>query len=115
MELSAYLHAFADRNVPHRQQAILKSFAKALEIIPRQLCDNAGFDATNILTALRVAHRPGGAAAAARPTSSAGPTTNGPTARPTSSSSQESVHQIWAGVDFENEGMQFLPRLIMLD
>jgi len=30
--------------------------AKAFEIIPRQLCDNAGFDATNILTKLRQKH-----------------------------------------------------------
>ncbi|EQB45916.1 hypothetical protein CGLO_15132 [Colletotrichum gloeosporioides Cg-14] len=41
------------------QQAIIKSFAKALEIIPRQLCDNAGFDATDILNKLRVEHRKG--------------------------------------------------------
>lgn len=59
MEVSAYLHTFADYNVPRKQQAIIKSFAKALEIIPRQLCDNAGFDATNILTRLRVEHRKG--------------------------------------------------------
>ncbi|KAK0725149.1 chaperonin Cpn60/TCP-1 family [Lasiosphaeris hirsuta] len=59
MELSAYLHRFADRDVPHKQQAIIKSFAKALEIIPRQLCDNAGFDATDILNKLRVEHRKG--------------------------------------------------------
>ncbi|KAI6911086.1 putative T-complex protein 1 subunit, partial [Hortaea werneckii] len=54
MEISAYLHSFADKNVPHKQQAIIKSFAKALEVIPRQLCDNAGFDATDILNRLRV-------------------------------------------------------------
>jgi T-complex protein 1 subunit eta len=59
MELSAYLHRFADKNVPHKQQAIIKSFAKALEIIPRQLCDNAGFDATDMLNRLRVEHRKG--------------------------------------------------------
>ena len=59
MEVSAYLHRFADQNIPRKQQAIIKSFAKALEIIPRQLCDNAGFDATNILTRLRVEHRKG--------------------------------------------------------
>lgn len=59
MEISAYLHKFADQNIPRKQQAIIKSFAKALEIIPRQLCDNAGFDATNILTRLRVEHRKG--------------------------------------------------------
>lgn len=73
MELSGYLHGFADRNVPHKQQAIVKSFAKALEIIPRQLCDNAGFDATDILNRLRVEHRKG---------------------------------NVWAGVDFENEGVR---------
>ena len=73
MEISAYLHTFADHNVPKKQQAIMKSFAKSLEIIPRQLCDNAGFDATNILTRLRVEHRKG---------------------------------NIWAGVDFDNEGVR---------
>ncbi|KAH6982878.1 T-complex protein 1 subunit eta [Ilyonectria sp. MPI-CAGE-AT-0026] len=59
MEISAYLHRFADKNIPHKQQAIIKAFAKALEIIPRQLCDNAGFDATDILNKLRVEHRKG--------------------------------------------------------
>jgi T-complex protein 1 subunit eta len=73
MELSSYLHAYADKNVPHKQQAIIKSFAKALEVIPRQLCDNAGFDATDILNRLRVEHRKG---------------------------------KVWAGVDFENEGVR---------
>ena len=71
MEVSGFLHRYADKNVPHKQQAIIKSFAKALEIIPRQLCDNAGFDATDILNSLRVEHRKG---------------------------------NIWAGVDFDNEG-----------
>ncbi|KAL8882257.1 MAG: hypothetical protein Q9198_000721, partial [Flavoplaca austrocitrina] len=73
MEISAFLHKYADTNIPRKQQAIVKSFAKALEIIPRQLCDNAGFDATNILTQLRVEHRKG---------------------------------NIWAGVDFDNEGVR---------
>lgn len=59
MEISGYLHRHADKNVPNKQQAIVKSFAKALEIIPRQLCDNAGFDATDILNRLRVEHRKG--------------------------------------------------------
>ncbi|KAF2001036.1 T-complex protein 1 subunit eta [Amniculicola lignicola CBS 123094] len=56
MEISAYLNAYADKNVPHKQQTIIKAFAKALEVIPRQLCDNAGFDATDILNRLRVEH-----------------------------------------------------------
>ncbi|KAK8221913.1 T-complex protein 1 subunit eta [Zalaria obscura] len=59
MEVSKYLHTFADKNVPHKQQSIIKAFAKALEVIPRQLCDNAGFDATDILNRLRVEHRKG--------------------------------------------------------
>ncbi|KAF2835812.1 hypothetical protein M501DRAFT_1007659 [Patellaria atrata CBS 101060] len=59
MEISKYLHSFADKNVPHKQQAIIKAFAKALEVIPRQLCDNAGFDATDMLNRLRVEHRNG--------------------------------------------------------
>ncbi|RMJ26647.1 t-complex protein 1 [Aspergillus sp. HF37] len=59
MELSSHMHQFADRDVPHKQQAAVKAFAKALEVIPRQLCDNAGFDATDILNRLRVEHRKG--------------------------------------------------------
>ncbi|KAL1952719.1 hypothetical protein VTO42DRAFT_4420 [Malbranchea cinnamomea] len=73
MELSSYLHGYADQNVPHKQQAVVKAFAKALEVIPRQLCDNAGFDATDILNRLRVEHRKG---------------------------------NVWAGVDFDNEGVR---------
>ncbi|KAI9789588.1 MAG: T-complex protein 1 subunit eta [Candelina submexicana] len=55
MEISAYLHTYAD-TLKNKQQGIIKSFAKALEVIPRQLCDNAGFDATDILNRLRVEH-----------------------------------------------------------
>merc|ERR1712169_165296 len=57
MEVSAYLHRFADTKITHKQQAIFKSFARALEVVPRQLCDNAGFDSTDILNKLRVEHR----------------------------------------------------------
>ena len=32
------------------------AFAKALEVIPRQLCDNSGFDATDVLNKLRQKH-----------------------------------------------------------
>jgi T-complex protein 1 subunit eta len=72
MEVSAYLHAFADKEVRNKQQPIIKAFAKALEVIPRQLCDNAGIDATDILNRLRVEHKKG---------------------------------NIWAGVDFVDEGI----------
>lgn len=55
MELSKYLRDVS-RTVEGKQQMILAAFAKALEVIPRQLCDNAGFDATDILNQLRQKH-----------------------------------------------------------
>ncbi|XP_075704761.1 T-complex protein 1 subunit eta [Rhinoderma darwinii] len=59
MELSKYLRDHS-RTIPGKQQLLIGSYAKALEIIPRQLCDNAGFDATNILNKLRAKHAQGG-------------------------------------------------------
>ena len=59
MAISSYLQQYSDKNMPNKQQTIVKAVAKALEIIPRQLCDNAGFDATDILNRLRVEHRKG--------------------------------------------------------
>lgn len=55
MELSAYLREHA-RSIAAKQQLVIAAFAKALEVIPRQLCENAGFDATNILNKLRHRH-----------------------------------------------------------
>lgn len=37
----------------------MTAFAKALEIIPRQICDNAGLDSTDILNKLRMKHAAG--------------------------------------------------------
>ena len=34
----------------------MNAFAKALEVIPRQLADNSGFDATDVLNRLRQKH-----------------------------------------------------------
>ena len=58
MEISCQLHRYADvgEGVPYKQQAVIKAFAKALEVIPRLLCDNAGLDATDVLNRLRVEH-----------------------------------------------------------
>lgn len=55
MDLSAYIRARALK-IPGKSQLILTAFAKALEIIPRQICDNAGIDSTNILNQLRKEH-----------------------------------------------------------
>jgi T-complex protein 1 subunit eta len=55
MEISSYLRKYS-YTVEGKQQMIISAFAKAFEIIPRQLCDNAGFDATDILNKLRQKH-----------------------------------------------------------
>jgi len=55
MEISKFLRTQA-RNVSGKQQLMIMAFAKALEVIPRTVCDNSGFDSTNILTNLRKKH-----------------------------------------------------------
>lgn len=59
MEISRYLRDYA-RSIEGKQQMIISAFAKALEVIPRQLCDNAGFDSTDMLNKLRMKHAQGG-------------------------------------------------------
>lgn len=55
MELSRYLRQYS-RTVMGKSQLLLMAYAKALEIIPRQLSDNAGHDSTDILNRLRQKH-----------------------------------------------------------
>merc|ERR1719167_723956 len=43
-----------------RSQLFTAAFAKSMEVIPRQLSDNAGLDTTNILNKLRAKHAEGG-------------------------------------------------------
>jgi T-complex protein 1 subunit eta len=59
MELSKELRDYS-RTIYGKQQLIIGAFAKALEIIPRQVADNAGFDSTDILNKLRQKHAQGG-------------------------------------------------------
>ncbi|SCU91110.1 LAFA_0F01904g1_1 [Lachancea sp. 'fantastica'] len=58
MEISKYLRD-ESKKIAGKQQLIINAFAKALEVIPRQLCENAGLDATDILNRLRMAHSKG--------------------------------------------------------
>lgn len=58
MEISKYLRDYS-RTIMGKQQLIIGALAKALEIIPRQICDNAGFDATDVLNKLRMQHAKG--------------------------------------------------------
>eukprot|EP00088_Acartia_fossae_P013633 TRINITY_DN171_c0_g1_i2.p1 TRINITY_DN171_c0_g1~~TRINITY_DN171_c0_g1_i2.p1 ORF type:complete len:548 (-),score=212.66 TRINITY_DN171_c0_g1_i2:230-1873(-) len=55
MELSKYLRNYS-RTIAGKEQLIIGAMAKAFEIVARQLCDNAGFDATNVLNKLRQKH-----------------------------------------------------------
>ncbi|PVU97310.1 hypothetical protein BB561_000620 [Smittium simulii] len=55
MELSRYLKQ-QSRLIEGKQQLIISAVAKALETIPRQLCDNAGFDTIKLMTKLRASH-----------------------------------------------------------
>lgn len=58
MELSRHLREYS-KTIAGKQQLIIGGFARALEVIPRQLCDNAGFDGTDILNKLRMEHAQG--------------------------------------------------------
>merc|ERR1711907_583556 len=58
MELSRLLRQHA-KTIHGKSQFFVNAFAKALEVIPRQLCQNAGFDATEVLNKLRHAHAKG--------------------------------------------------------
>jgi hypothetical protein len=55
MQVSRHLKDFS-RSVEGKQQLIIAAFAKALEFIPKQLAENAGFDSTDILNRLRQQH-----------------------------------------------------------
>lgn len=58
MELSKYLRQYA-RTIRSKVQLVVSSFAKSLEIVPRQLSENAGFDSTDIVNELRARHAKG--------------------------------------------------------
>lgn len=55
MELSRFLreHVLTIRG---KEQMVVSAFAKAMEIIPRQLSDNSGMDSTDVLNRLRQLH-----------------------------------------------------------
>lgn len=59
MEISKYLRDYS-RTIAGKEQMIVAALARSFEVIPRQLCENAGFDATDILNKLRQKHSEGG-------------------------------------------------------
>lgn len=58
MELSHYLRQHS-RDIKGKEQTIMTALAKAFEIVPRQLCHNAGLNATALLSELREKHAHG--------------------------------------------------------
>jgi len=59
MEISKFLRDYS-KTIAGKEQIIISALARAFEVIPRQLCENAGFDATDILNKLRQKHSEGG-------------------------------------------------------
>lgn len=55
MELSHMLRMHS-RTIQGKQQLIMNSVARALEVIPRQLAENAGIDSTDVLNRMRKEH-----------------------------------------------------------
>jgi T-complex protein 1 subunit eta len=47
------------KTIKSKIQLVVAAYARALEIIPRQLAENAGFDSTDLLNLLRAAHANG--------------------------------------------------------
>ncbi|XP_046975437.1 T-complex protein 1 subunit eta [Vanessa cardui] len=58
MEISKHLRDYS-KSIAGKEQLLIAAVARAFEAIPRQLCDNAGFDATNLLNKLRQKHHQG--------------------------------------------------------
>ncbi|MES1907878.1 MAG: T-complex protein 1 subunit eta [Cercozoa sp. M6MM] len=58
MELSKHLKDLA-RGIADKTQLIVKAYARAFEVIPRQLAENAGFDCTDLVNQLRADHAKG--------------------------------------------------------
>jgi len=58
IEVSKYLREYS-RTIHGKQQLVINAFAKALQVIPHQISENAGLDATTILNKLRQKHDQG--------------------------------------------------------
>ena len=55
MELSRFMRAHL-MTVKGKHQLVMNGYAKALEIIPKQLAENSGMDSTDVLNKLRQQH-----------------------------------------------------------
>eukprot|EP00792_Barthelona_sp_PAP020_P005731 TRINITY_DN2775_c0_g1_i1.p1 TRINITY_DN2775_c0_g1~~TRINITY_DN2775_c0_g1_i1.p1 ORF type:complete len:573 (+),score=182.70 TRINITY_DN2775_c0_g1_i1:36-1754(+) len=58
MEVAKHIKTVS-RSIAGKEQLLLAAYAKAFEVIPRQLCENAGFDPTTVVAKLKQAHTTG--------------------------------------------------------
>jgi len=58
MELSRFLRDYS-RTISGKQQLVINAYARALEVIPKTLAENAGFDSIEVLNKLRQKHATG--------------------------------------------------------
>lgn len=58
MKVSKYIRDYA-KSIEGEDHFVFNSFARALEIIPKQLCDNSGLDTTDVMNMLRFKHAHG--------------------------------------------------------
>lgn len=56
MELSKHIRKYA-HSITGKEQLVVLGFAKALEVIPRQLAQNAGIDSVDVINKLRQKHQ----------------------------------------------------------
>ena len=59
LELSRYLKHHA-RTITGKTQQVVTAFAKALEVIPRTISQNAGLNSIEVMNKLRAKHAQGG-------------------------------------------------------
>jgi T-complex protein 1 subunit eta len=55
MELSKHLRHYS-KTIEGKEQLVINSFAKALEVIPKIIADNAGLDSIEVMNKLRHKH-----------------------------------------------------------
>jgi T-complex protein 1 subunit eta len=58
MELSKRLKAYA-QTIPNKLQVVVEAFSRSLEVIPKQISENAGFDSTDTVNEIKAQHARG--------------------------------------------------------
>lgn len=94
-ELASRIVQYGERT-PGLLQHAIKKYGESFEVIPRTLAENAGLDATEVMSQLYYAHSSGDS-------SISGSATESPAAPGSSSSLSDSDSGVFFGVDIEND------------